>query len=99
MVAALFDILQYLLTILTWIIIAQVVISWLFAFNVLNPSSQGVRAFANALDRILEPLYRPIRRVLPDFGGIDLSPLVLIILINILKMLLGGAEASLLGAS
>ncbi|HEX8415594.1 MAG TPA: YggT family protein [Sphingomicrobium sp.] len=97
MVAALFDILQYLLTILTWVVIAQVVISWLFAFNVLNPSSQGVRAFANALDRILEPLYRPIRRILPDFGGIDLSPLVLIILINILKMLLGGAERSLLG--
>ena len=64
---------------------------------ILNPSSHGVRAFANALDRILDPLYRPIRRVLPDFGGIDLSPLVLIILINILKMLLGGAEASLLG--
>jgi YggT family protein len=54
-----------------------------------------VRAFVVALDRITGPLYRPIRRVLPDFGGIDFSPLVLIILIQILHMLLSGAEASL----
>ncbi|MEO5773487.1 MAG: YggT family protein [Sphingomicrobium sp.] len=99
MTEALFDILQYLLTILTWIIIGQVIMSWLFAFNVLNTSSQGVRAFANALERILDPLYRPIRRVLPDFGGIDFSPLVLLILIRIVKMLLAGAEASMLGYS
>jgi YggT family protein len=72
------------------VIIAQVVISWLFAFNVLNTSSAGVRAFSNALDRILDPLYRPIRKVLPDFGGIDFSPLVLLLLIQILRMLLAG---------
>ncbi|MEO6361508.1 MAG: YggT family protein [Sphingomicrobium sp.] len=99
MVHALFSIAQYLLTILTWIIIAQVIISWLFAFNVLNQSSQGVRALSNALDRILDPLYRPIRKMLPDFGGIDFSPLVLLILIKIVQMLLGGAEASLLGSA
>lgn len=95
MLQALFNIADYLLWILMWIIIIQVILSWLFAFNVLNTSSQGLRAFVDALDRILAPLYRPIRKLLPDFGGIDFSPLVLLLLINILRMLLDGAEASL----
>jgi len=76
--------------VLTWIIIIQVVLSWLFAFNVLNIHSAGVRAFALALDRITAPIYRPIRRMLPDFGGIDFSPLVILILIQVLKKLLAG---------
>ena len=95
MVAALFDILDFLLAILGWIIIGQVILSWLFAFNVLNTSSPGLRRFVEALDRLTEPLYRPIRRLMPDFGGIDFSPLVLLILIQILRMLLRGAESSL----
>ena len=95
MLIALFDILGYLLTILWWLIIIQVVLSWLFAFNVLNTSSQGLLRFVEALDRITAPLYRPIRRLLPDFGGIDFSPLVLLILIQIVQMLLDGAERSL----
>jgi YggT family protein len=95
MLTALFDVVDFLLSILGWIIIGQVVLSWLFAFNVLNTSSQGLRRFVEALDRILAPLYRPIRRLLPDFGGIDFSPLVLLILIQILRMLLNGAERSL----
>src|SRR6478672_11672911 len=95
MLIALVDIADLLLTIVTWIIIAQVVLSWLFVFNVLNTSSAGVRTFAQALDRILGPIYRPIRAVMPDFGGIDFSPLVLLILIQIIDMLLAGAETSL----
>ena len=95
MLNALFNIADYLLWILMVIIIIQVVLSWLFAFNVLNTSSQGVRAFVQALDRITGPFYRPIRKMLPDFGGIDFSPLVLIILIQIARMLLDGAEQSL----
>ena len=96
MLIALFDILDYLLAIVGWIIIGQVILSWLFAFNVLNTSSQGLRTFVNALDRITAPLYRPIRRLLPDFGGLDFSPLVLLILIQIVRMLLRGAESSLI---
>ena len=92
-VFALFQIVDFLLRILGWIIIAQVILSWLVAFNVLNTSSQGLRAFMNALDRIMEPLYRPIRKILPDFGGIDFSPLVLLIVIQILRMLLQGVAA------
>ena len=95
MVLALIDIAKLLLDILWWVIIAQVVISWLLAFNVLNVTSGGVRAFVSALDRLTAPLYRPIRKLLPDFGGIDFSPLVLLILIQVLRMLLRGAERSL----
>jgi len=62
---------------------------------VLNTSSQGLRSFVEALDRLTAPLYRPIRKLLPDFGGIDFSPLVVLILIQILRMLLDGAQASL----
>ncbi len=95
MVHALFQIAHYLLTILFWIILIQVILSWLLAFNVLNTSSAGVRTFAHALDRITAPLYRPIRKIMPDFGGLDFSPIVLIILIQIAHMLLYGAESSL----
>jgi YggT family protein len=74
-----------LLAILGWIIIIQVVLSWLFVFNVLNTGSQGVRSIAVALDRITAPLYRPIRRILPDFGGLDFSPIVILLVIWILR--------------
>jgi YggT family protein len=95
MVAALFDILVLLLSVLWWIIIVQVVLSWLFAFNVLNTSSDGLRRFVEALDRLTEPLYRPIRKILPDFGGIDFSPLIVLLGISVVQRLLIGAEASL----
>ena len=90
MLIALVDIADMLLSIVMWIIIIQVILSWLLAFNVLNTSSQGVRSIALALDRITAPLYRPIRRLLPDFGGIDFSPLVILILIQVIKKLLAG---------
>jgi YggT family protein len=94
MLIALVDIANLLLSVLTWIIIGQVILSWLLAFNVLNTSSQGVRTFALALERLTAPLYRPIRRLLPDFGGLDFSPLVILILIQVIKKLLAGVVAS-----
>ena len=90
MIYALIDVLVLLLNVLMWIIIIQVILSWLFAFNVLNTGSGGVRAFTLALERITAPIYRPIRRIMPDFGGIDFSPLVILILIQVLKKLLAG---------
>jgi len=90
MLIAIVDIANLLLSVVTWIIIIQVILSWLFAFNVLNTGSNGVRQFAMAIDRITAPLYRPIRRILPDFGGIDFSPLVILILIQVIKKLLQG---------
>ena len=95
MLLALFQIADFLLNVLVWIIIIQVVLSWLFAFNVLNSGSAGVRRFVDALDRLTAPLYRPIKAIMPDFGGIDFSPLVLILLIKVVQMLLAGLAAEL----
>ena len=95
MLIALVDIANLLLSVVSWVIIIQVILSWLFAFNVVNTSSQGVRTFAVAIDRITAPLYRPIRRLLPDFGGIDFSPLVVLIAIQVLQKLLTGVDAQI----
>ena len=93
MLVALVSIADLLLNVLFWIIIIQVILSWLLAFNVLNISSNGVRTFVVALDRLTAPLYRPIRRILPDFGGLDFSPLVILLLIEIIEKLLAGVVA------
>ena len=95
MVIAVFDILIMLLNVLWWIIIIQVILSWLFVFNVLNVSSGGVRAFAGALEKITAPIYRPIRKILPDFGGIDFSPVVVLLAIMVLQRLLAGVAADI----
>ena len=93
MLVALFQIFDLLLRLVTYIIIAQAIISWLVAFNVINTHNDFMRSFLNALDRITEPLYRPFRRILPDFGGIDFSPLVVLLLIYLLRILLAGVAA------
>ena len=90
MLYALFGIIDMILQVLVWIIIAQVIISWLVAFNVINTQSNFVRTILDALDRLTAPLYRPIRKILPDFGGIDFSPIVLILAIQILRKLNAG---------
>ncbi|MDB5697554.1 MAG: YggT family protein [Alphaproteobacteria bacterium] len=95
MLLAVFGVIDLLLRVLTYIIIAQAILSWLVAFNVINTYNDFVRSFLNALDRITEPLYRPIRRVLPDFGGIDFSPLVVLLLIMVVRMLLRGLAVDL----
>ena len=95
MLLSLFQIIDLLLRVLTYIIIAQAILSWLVAFNVINTYNDFVRSFLNALDRITEPLYRPIRRIMPDFGGIDFSPLVVLLLIYIVRILLSGVAADI----
>ena len=85
---AIYQILDLLLSVAQWIIIIQAMISWLVAFNVINTSNDFVRQALYALDRMTEPLYRPIRRILPDFGALDLSPMVVLLLIIILRDIL-----------
>ena len=94
MLLAFIDILIMLLWLLGWIIIAQAIISWLVVFNVINTQSDFVRSLLYALDRLTEPLYRPIRKILPDFGGIDFSPLVVLIIIWSLQRILQGMAVS-----
>lgn len=80
----LIQIVHIILTVLWWFIIGQAVMSWLIAFNVINTHNDFVRQLWTVLDRITEPLYRPFRRIMPDFGGLDLTPMLVLILIIIL---------------
>lgn len=70
---------SYLITLYTYVVIGSVVMSWLIAFNVVNPYNQFVRTIWNAFNALTEPLLRPIRWILPDLGGIDISPVVLLL--------------------
>ena len=96
MLIALIQIVSMLLTVLWWMIVIQAIMSWLIIFNVINMQSDFVRGLAHALDRITAPLYRPIRRVLPDFGGIDFTPLVVLLIIVAIDILLRGVQRDLL---
>ena len=68
-----------------WIVIVSAILSWLIAFNVVNTRNQVVGTIAETLWRLTEPMLAPIRRVLPTLGGIDLSPLVLLVFIRFLQ--------------
>ena len=70
---------SYLIQLYVYIIIASVILSWLMAFGVVNPYNNFVRALAQGLAAVTEPILRPIRNTLPDFGGIDFSPLILLL--------------------
>ncbi|MEQ5775589.1 MULTISPECIES: YggT family protein [unclassified Thalassospira] len=71
-----------------WCLILQAILSWLVAFNVINTSNRFVYMVGDFLYRITEPALRPIRAILPNMGGIDLSPVVLILLLSFLKSLM-----------
>lgn len=81
-------ILLYVLKILWFVVLAHVIMSWLINFNVLNRNQPLVWQVWTGLNRVLEPIYGPIRRVLPDMGGLDLSPLVVIVGIYALQTIL-----------
>lgn len=79
------DILQIVLTVVWWIIIVQAILSWLIAFNVISTHNEYVGAIWRALQKMTDPIYRPIRRVLPDFGGLDLSPMVVLLILLVIQ--------------
>lgn len=85
---ALIQIIHVLLNVVWWIIVIQAIMSWLIAFNVINTYNDVVRSIWIALDRLTQPLYRPIRRIMPDLGALDLSPLVVLLLIYILDKII-----------
>lgn len=85
---ALFSILDLLINIYIWILIGSAVLSWLVAFNVVNTSNRIVYMIGDFLYRATEPALAPIRRILPNLGGIDISPMILILLLIFLRNLL-----------
>jgi YggT family protein len=76
---------SYLLTLYVYVLIAAAVMSWLIAFNVVNPRSPVVSTVGQFLYRVTEPVLRPIRNILPNLGGIDISPVIVILIIIFLQ--------------
>jgi YggT family protein len=74
-----------ILEIYKWIVIAAVIVSWLTAFNVINVHNNFVRTLLRILMALTEPVFRPIRRIIPPIGGLDLSPIVVFVLIWFLQ--------------
>ena len=82
---ALFLVIDLVLLLYIYLLVAAAVLSWLIAFNVVNTRNQAVAMVGDFLYRITEPALRPIRRILPDLGGIDISPVILILIIIFLR--------------
>ena len=82
---SLLTIILIVLDIYIWLLIASAILSWLIAFNVINTRNQFVGMVGDFLWKITEPVLRPIRAIMPNLGGIDLSPVILILLIILLK--------------
>ena len=76
---AIFWLFDTILTLAFWIVLIQVIMSWLINFDVINLCQPFVYQLWTGINRLLDPIYRPIRKVLPNLGGIDLAPMVLII--------------------
>ena len=90
MLLALVQIIGYLATIIVTVVIVQFIISLLLSFNVISMSNQFVASIYQSLNMILDPLLKPIRKIMPDTGMIDFSPIVLIIALRIIQFLLVG---------
>ncbi|SER22485.1 YggT family protein [Faunimonas pinastri] len=85
---ALLDVILLALRLYTWVVIGSAIFSWLYAFNVVNPRSPVVANIGRALYQMTEPVLRPIRRVVPVFGGLDISPVILLLLIFLIQQII-----------
>ncbi|KKB12339.1 hypothetical protein VE25_07845 [Devosia geojensis] len=82
---AILDIVLIILQLYWWILLIMVVMSWLISFNVINTRNQFVAAVWRVLNQLTEPLLRPIRRMVPNFSGLDISPIILFLLILLVE--------------
>jgi YggT family protein len=85
---SIFQILLLILDVVWFVMIAHIIMSWLINFQVLNLNQDLVRSIWFGLNRLLEPIYDPIRRILPDLGGIDLAPLVGLLAVYAIRIVL-----------
>jgi len=85
---AVLNTLMYALDIYKWILIASAIFSWLYAFNVINSSNQFVNGLGRFFYQVTEPVLAPIRRFMPDMGGIDISPLIVFVIIFFLQQVI-----------
>jgi len=82
---AILDVLLLALNIYWWIVIASAIFSWLYAFGVVNPRNQVVATIGRMLYQLTEPALRPIRRFVPNFGGLDITPVILLLIIFLIQ--------------
>jgi len=85
---ALLNVILLALQLYTYLIVASAILSWLVAFNVVNTRNDVVRSIWSFLDAVTEPALRPIRKILPNLGGVDISPIILILLIIFIQNLI-----------
>ena len=85
---SLFMLIDTILGLYVWILIASAILSWLVAFNVVNTRNRAVYVIGDFLYRVTEPVLAPIRRILPNLGGLDLSPIVVILIIFFIRNLM-----------
>jgi YggT family protein len=89
-IAALLFIFNTLVGLIITVVIVNAIISWLIAFDVLNSRNQTVYRIIRALDGVTEPMLRPLRRIIPNLGGIDITPIILIVLLQALRIVVNG---------
>ena len=92
-IVAVITIVQYILQLFIYVLIANAIFSWLYAFNVINTRNQIVDSIARLLYQVTEPVLRPIRRFMPDLGGVDISPIVAVLIIVFLQMIIANPIA------
>ena len=89
MIYAILQTLSFILNIVWWVFLIMVIMSWLISFNIINTRNQFVSSVWRVLNQLTDPILRPIRRIIPSMGGLDLSPLIVFILIFFLQNLIG----------
>ena len=88
MIFALLQTISLILNIIWWVFLIMIIMSWLISFNVINTRNNFVAAVWRALNQVTEPILRPIRRIIPPMGGLDLSPIVVFVIIFFLQQLI-----------
>ena len=89
MISALLSTLSLILSLVWWVFLVMIIMSWLISFNVINTRNQFVAGLWRAINQVTDPILRPIRRIIPPMGGLDLSPIIVFIIIFFLQQLIG----------
>jgi YggT family protein len=88
MISALLSTLSLILSLVWWVFLVMIIMSWLISFNVINTRNQFVAGLWRAINQVTDPILRPIRRIIPPMGGLDLSPIIVFIIIFFLQQLI-----------
>lgn len=86
---AVLDIILLILDLYRWVLIAMIIMSWLISFNVINTRNGFVEGLWRVLNQLTEPVLRPIRRVMPNFSGLDISPIIAFLVIMFIQLIIG----------